>query len=69
MLFYFYSPQSILGDILFLPCPFVVLFVGLFATTLTFAITFVILKIISNFMFGMHLYLMELHILSGERSR
>ena len=43
-------------------------FVGLFAPTLTFCHNFCNIED-SNFIFGMHVYLMELHILSGERSR
>ncbi|KAH3784027.1 hypothetical protein DPMN_161977 [Dreissena polymorpha] len=39
-----------------------------FAPTLTFCHNFCNIED-SNFIFGMHVYLMELHILSGERSR
>ena len=42
--------------------------VGLFAPTLTFCNNFCYIED-SNFIFGMHMYLMKLHILSGERSR
>ena len=42
--------------------------VGLFAPTLIFCHNFCNIEE-SNFIFGMHVYLMELHILSGERSR
>ena len=42
--------------------------VGLFSPTLTFCHSFCNIED-SNFIFGMHVYLMELHILSGERSR
>ena len=42
--------------------------VGLFVPTLIFCHNFCNIEE-SNFIFGMHVYLMELHILSGERSR
>ena len=56
-----------MGDILFLPCLLVGLLVGWFAPTLTFCNNFCYIEY-SNLIFGMHEYLMELHILSGERS-
>ena len=64
----FMSPTIVVGDILFLPCLLVSLLVGWFAPTLTFCNNFCYIKY-SNLIFGMHVYLMELHILSGERSR
>jgi hypothetical protein len=62
------SPTIVVGDILFLPCLLVCLLVCLFAPTLTFCNNFCYIED-SNFIFGMHVYLMKLHILSGERSR
>ena len=62
------SPTIVVGDILFLPCLLVGWSVGLFAPTLTFCNNFCYIED-SNFIFGMHVYLMKLHILSGERSR
>ena len=67
----FMSPTIVVGDILFLPCLLVGLLVGLlggwFAPTLTFCNNFCYIEY-SNLIFGMHVYLMELHILSSERS-
>jgi len=63
-----YVPQSILGDILFLPCLFVCSLVCLFASHFYIYHNLCNIKD-SNLIFGMHVFLMELHILSGERSR
>ena len=62
------SPTIVVGDILFLPCLLVCWSVCLFAPALTFCNNFCYIED-SNFIFGMHVYLMKLHILSGERSR
>jgi len=63
------SPTTIVGAYCFCPVYLLVcLSVGLFAPTLTFCHNFCNIED-SNFIFGMHVYLMELHILSGERSR
>ena len=66
------SPTIVVGDILFLPCLLVGWSVGWsvgwFAPTLTFCNNFCYIEY-SNLIFGMHVYLMELHILSDERSR
>ncbi|KAH3874155.1 hypothetical protein DPMN_037397 [Dreissena polymorpha] len=68
----FMSPTIVVGDILFLPCLSVGLLIRwsvcLFAPTLTFCNNFCYIED-SNFIFCMHMYLMKLHILSGERSR
>ena len=60
--------QYILGDILFLPCLLVCWFVGCWCANFNIGHNFCNIED-SNLIFGMHVYLMELHILSGERSR
>ena len=67
-LWHFYVPQSILGDILFLPSLFVGLFVCLFAHNfnknhLNSAIAG------SNMIFGIHIRHIKPHIFRGEISR
>ncbi|KAH3887665.1 hypothetical protein DPMN_011683 [Dreissena polymorpha] len=64
-----WSPYTIVGDILFLPVDlFVCVFVCLFAPTFNICNNFCNIED-RNLIFGMHVYLMEMHILSGERSR
>ena len=63
-----YVPQTILGDILCLPCLLVCSLVCLLASNLYINHNLCNIKD-SNLIFGMHVYLMELHILSGKRSR
>ena len=63
-----YVPQTILGDILCLPCLLVCSLVCLLASNLYINHNLCNIKD-SNLIFGMQVYLMRLHSLGGERSR